>query len=342
MVKESLNIAIAGATGYVGLELVKILSKHPNAKISYLLAQKSIGKSINSFDLKIKKKSLPKISKIEKVDWNKVNILFAALPNGEAQKICKKLPKSVKLIDLSADFRLRNPNDYKKWYGVNHNCKDQIKNSIYAISEFSKKDIKRYNIISCPGCYPTSILLPLIPLIKNNMINQKNIIVDSKSGYSGAGKNIKKKFKKTNIIESVSAYGVGNHRHMSEIDQELTCAAKKKIKITFTPHLLPMFRGILSTIYIEPKLKFNAKKIYNLLKKVHKNNFFINIAKFNTSIGTTNVLDTNFCRISVCEDRKKNRVIIISTIDNLLKGAAGQAVQNMNLSNSLDEKIGLR
>ena len=336
--KESINIAIAGATGYVGLELVKILSKHPNARILYLLAQKSIGKSINSFDNRIKKKSLPKISKIKRVNWSRVNILFTALPNGEAQKIYKKLPKNVKLIDLSADFRLVNPIDYKKWYGINHLCKEEIANSIYAISEFSKKNIKKYNIISCPGCYPTSILLPLIPLIEKNMINRKNIIVDSKSGFSGGGKNIKKKFKKDDITQSVTAYGVGAHRHMSEIDQELTRAAKKKIKISFPPHLLP----ILSTIYIEPKLKYDAKKIYNLLKKIHKNNYFINIAKFNSPIGTTRVMDTNFCRISVCKDRKKNRVIVISTIDNLIKGAAGQAVQNMNLANNLDEKVGLR
>ena len=155
--KDSLNIAIAGATGYIGLELVKILSKHPKVKILYLCANKSVGKSIYSFDKKINKKKLPKITKIENINWNKVNILFTSLPNGEAQKIAKIAPKSVKLIDLSADFRLDNFKLYKKWYGINHKCKKLINKSIYAITEFSRNHLGKYNIISCPGCYPTSV-----------------------------------------------------------------------------------------------------------------------------------------------------------------------------------------
>ena len=164
--KDSLNIAIAGATGYIGLELIKILSKHPRVKIVYLCATKSIGKKINSFDKKIIKRNLPKISKINKIDWKKINVLFTALPNGEAQKVAKIIPNNVKLIDLSADFRLKDSNIYKKWYGINHGCKNLLKKSIYAITEFSRNKLHGYNIISCPGCYPTSVQLPLIPLIK--------------------------------------------------------------------------------------------------------------------------------------------------------------------------------
>ena len=191
--KVSLNIAIAGATGYVGLELIKILSKHSKAKILYLCASKSIGKKIYNFDKNIIKKNLPKISRIKNIDWNKINILFTALPNGEAQKIAKSIPQHVKLIDLSADFRLKDFKLYKKWYGINHKSKELINKSIYAITEFSRKYLDKYKIISCPGCYPTSIQIPLIPLIQKKMINAKNIIVDSKSGYSGAGRNVKKK-----------------------------------------------------------------------------------------------------------------------------------------------------
>ncbi len=340
--KDSLNIAIAGATGYVGIELIKILSKHPKVKIVYLFAQKSIGKSINSFDKKINKRSLPKISKIESIDWSQIDVIFTALPNGEAHKIANKKPDDVKLIDLSADFRLENYKIYKKWYGIDHSSKNLIKNSIYAITEFSRSKLKNYNIISCPGCYPTSIQLPLIPLIKKKIINEKNIIIDSKSGYSGAGKNIKKKFNFKNLFNSVSSYGVGSHRHMAEIDQEISKISKKKIKVTFTPHLIPTFRGILSTIYLETMKKNSAKKIYNLLKKFHKNNFFVKIAKFNKPIGTGAVINTNFCHITVCKDRKKNRVIIISAIDNLIKGASGQAVQNMNVAYQLKESFGLK
>ena len=339
--KDSLKIAIAGATGYIGLELIKILSKHPKAKILYLCANKSAGKSVYKFDKKISKKNLPKISKISKINWNKINLLFTSLPNGEAQKIVKKIPNHVKVIDLSADFRLNNSKLYKKWYGINHKCIKFINKSIYAVTEFSRKNLSKYNIISCPGCYPTSVQIPLVPLIKSKAINTNNIIIDSKSGYSGAGKNIKKKFKYKNLFNSVSAYGVGSHRHMAEIDQELSKISNEKIRVFFTPHLIPMFRGILSTIYLETKGKYNAKKIYKLLKKYHQNNFFVKIAKFNEAIGTGEIMNTNYCKISVCNDRKKNRVIIISAIDNLIKGGSGQAVQNMNVAFNFKESAGL-
>lgn len=340
--KDSLNIAIAGATGYVGLELIKILLKHPKATIVYLCARKSVGKSINIFDKDIKKNNLPKISKLNKINWNKINILFTALPNGEAQKIAKQIPNNIKLIDLSADFRLNNSKLYKKWYGINHNSKELIKKSVYAITEFSRHKLHNYNIIACPGCYPTSVQIPLIPLVEKKMINTKNIIIDSKSGYSGAGKNIKKKFTFKHLFNSVSAYKVGSHRHMAEIDQELSKVSKKKINVYFTPHLIPMFRGILSTIYLQTNTKYNAKKIYEYLKKYHKDNFFVKLAKFNSAISTGDVMNTNFCKISVCKDRKKNKVIIISVIDNLIKGASGQAIQNMNVACHMKETMGLQ
>ena len=339
--KDSINIAIAGATGYIGLELIKILSKHPKAKILYLCATKSVGKSISNFDKRIKKK-LPIISKIEKIDWGKIDALFTALPNGEAHKIANFLPSKVKLIDLSADFRLRDPQAYKKWYGINHKSIKYIPKSIYSISEFAKKKLSKYKIISCPGCYPTSVQIPLIPLIEKNLIRSDNIIIDSKSGFSGAGKKIKEKFKFKHLFNSVRAYGVGSHRHMAEIDQELSKCAKKKINVSFTPHLIPMFRGILSTIYLETKNGKNAKNIYDFLKKYHKHNFFVKISKFNKPIGTGDVMNSNYCQISVCKNRKKNKIIIISAIDNLIKGGSGQAVQNMNLAFNINENLGLK
>ena len=339
--KDSLNIVVAGATGYIGLELIKILSKHPMVNILYLCATKSIGKSIKHFDKKISSSGLPKISKIEKVNWKNIDVLFAALPNGEAQKIVKTIPRKTKLIDLSGDFRLKDFDVYKKWYQINHKSKELIKKSIYAISEFSKEKIQKYKIISCPGCYPTSIQIPLIPLIEKKYIKTNNIIIDSKSGYSGAGKNINKKFKQKNLYNSVSAYGVGAHKHLAELDQELSKAAGGKIRVSFTPHLLPMFRGILSTIYLETKNNITSKKIYNFLKNYHKNNFFVKFAKYNTAIGTGDIMNTNYCKISICENRKKNHIIIISAIDNLIKGGSGQAVQNMNIAFNFKETTGL-
>ena len=339
--KDSIKIAIAGATGYIGLQLVKLLSKHSKVKILYLCASKSVGKSIYSFDKKINKKNLPKVSRISKINWNIIDVLFTSLPNGEAQIIAKTLPKHVTLIDLSGDFRLDDYKIYKKWYNTNHKCKELINKSLYSITEFTKNNLKKYKVISCPGCYPTSVQIPLVPLIQSNSIKTKNIIIDSKSGYSGAGKNLQKKFKHKNLYSSVMPYGVGGHRHVAEIDQQLSKIAKKKVNVIFTPHFIPMFRGILSTIYIETRKNYNAKKIYEILKKYHKKNFFIKISKFNKPIGTGDIMNTNFCNISVCQDIKRNRVIIISAIDNLIKGGSGQAVQNMNVAFNLKETLGL-
>ncbi len=339
--KDSLKVAIVGATGYIGLELIKILLKHKKVEILYLCATKNIGKSIHSIDQKIKNKKLPKISKFNKINFKRINVIFTALPNGEAQKIAKSMPHNIKLIDLSADFRLNNYKLYEKWYGIKHNCKSLTKKSLYSISEFSKKNLKNTQIISCPGCYPTSVQIPLIPIIEKKMILTDNIIIDSKSGYSGAGKNVRKKFNFKNLFESVSAYGVASHRHTAEIDQELSRVANKKITVIFTPHLIPMFRGILSTIYLKVRGKNTARKIHTFLKNYHKNNFFVKVAKFNSHIGTGDVMKTNYCIISVCEDRIKKRIIILSAIDNLIKGGSGQAVQNMNIAYNFNEKFGL-
>ena len=249
---NKLKIAIAGATGYVGLDLVFYLSKHPNVKISYLCAQKKIGLNIQQFDKRIKK-ILPQISNLNNVNWKKVDILYLSLPNGESQKIIKKLYKysHLKFIDLSADFRIENPIEYKKWYSINHNAKNLIKNSIYSIPEFTKNKIKKFRIIANPGCYPTSIQLALVPLINKSLIETDDIIIDSKSGYSGAGKSYRIKFNHKNIENSIFAYGIEKHRHMSELDQQFKKIIKNKLEYSFNPHLLPTFRGILSTMYLK-------------------------------------------------------------------------------------------
>ena len=337
-----INVVIAGATGYVGLDLVHLLVKHPFVKINYLCAKRNIGKKINFFDKRIRKK-LPKISDIKKVDWKKIDLLFLSLPNGEAQKIIKKLYfkfDDLKFIDLSADFRLKNANIYKINYKKNHKAKDLINKSIYSISELKKKEIKKYRIISNPGCYPTSIQIPLIPLIKKNLINTNNIIIDSKSGYSGAGKNYKKKFNYKNFDSSTYAYSVNYHRHIAEIDQEFK-SIKKNINFTFNPHIIPTFRGILSSIYLSKKKNISPEIITKALKSFYKNEKFIKILRSNSSLGTGNVINTNNCEISVCATLDKSKIIILSTIDNLIKGAAGQAIQNMNLVFNYNQKLGL-
>ena len=266
---KHINVAIAGATGYIGLELIKLLIKHPKVKIKNICAQSSIGNSIYKFDSSLKNKSLPKITNSANINFDKIDILFTALPNGEAQKISKKLTPKNKLIDLSADFRLESPKNYKKWYKITHKSKNLIKHSIYSIPELIDIKLDKYKIIACPGCYPTSIQLPLIPIIKKRLINTNNIIIDSKSGYSGAGKNLLKKFKFKNIYESISAYGISSHRHLAEIDQQLKKISKNKIEVQFTPHLSPMFRGILSTIYINMNKNITARKIYKCFLQIY-------------------------------------------------------------------------
>ena len=268
-------------------------------------------------------------------------MIFTALPNGESQIISNNLLSKNILVDLSADFRLKSSKEYLKWYKIKHNSKKNIKKSIYSLPEFSKKIIKKYKIISCPGCYPTSILLPLLPLIKSNLINHNHIIIDSKSGYSGAGKGVHKKFANKNLYESLSAYGVGFHRHNSEIQQELNHQTGKKIKFTFTPHISPMFRGILSTIYVDLKKNSSIKKINSTLKNFYKKDYFIKIKPINKFISTNDVINTNFCHISVCKSKFKNKIIILSSIDNLIKGGAGQAIQNINNYFGFDVKKGL-
>ena len=339
---SKLNALIAGSTGYIGVQLIKLLIKHKNVNIKYLCGNTSVGKKISFYDKKLNFKKLPRITKFNKKYLNDVDIIFTALPNGESQKISKYLKKKNTLIDLSADFRLYKSSEYKKWYKQEHNAKENIEKSIYALPEISGKKVKGYSIISCPGCYPTSILLPLIPLIKKKTINTKKIIIDSKSGYSGAGRGIHNKYKNKNLYESLSAYGVGFHRHNSEIDQELKNKTKSQVSFIFTPHLVPMFRGILSTIYIDLKPGFSLKKIRDILKKFHIKNKFVKVYDNDSMLNTNDVINTNECHISVCKTVYKDKAIILSSIDNLIKGGAGQAIQNMNLKFNFDINEGLK
>tara|TARA_B100001248_G_scaffold17733_1_gene11740 strand:- start:4155 stop:5192 length:1038 start_codon:yes stop_codon:yes gene_type:complete len=341
---KKINIAIVGATGYTGLDLISMLSIHPKVNILYLCATKNIGKKINLFDKRIKK-NLPRISSIDKIDWGKLDLVFLSLPNGEAQKLIKKTYdkyKKLKYIDLSADFRISNPKIYFQNYKIKHKAQKLIKDSIYSISEFKKKIIRNFRIISNPGCYPTSIQIPLIPLILENSIKINNITIDSKSGYSGAGKNFEKKFNHKNLYNSVYAYGVKNHRHICEIDQEFYKITKRKVNFSFNPYLLPTFRGILTSIYLDTNKKNSAISLLKILKKYYKNSKFVKILNLNSQIGSGNVLNTNNCEISICESRIKNKIIIFSALDNLVKGASGQAIQNMNLLFKFPEELGLK
>ena len=328
---SKLNVLVCGSTGYIGIELVKILARHKKIHIKYLCGNSSVGKNISFYDKSLSKKKLPIIRKFQRKLLEEVDVIFSALPNGEAQKLSKFLLDKNILIDLSADFRLKNKNEYLKWYKIRHTAQKLIKNSIYSLPELKKNQFKNQKVISSPGCYPTSILLPLAPLIKKNFISNRNIVIDSKSGYSGAGRNVHKKYKNKNLYESLSAYGIANHRHNSEIQQELDLYTKKKNYFDFTPHLSPMFRGIITTINVDLKKNIDAKKIHRYLSKFYKKSKFVKIKKINSLLSTNEVINTNNCLISICNSKNKNKLIILSAIDNLIKGGGGQAVQSMNI-----------
>tara|TARA_B100001250_G_C19712614_1_gene749903 strand:- start:206 stop:1228 length:1023 start_codon:yes stop_codon:yes gene_type:complete len=336
------NALVAGSTGYIGIQLIKLLVKHKYINIKYLCGNSSVGKNIKFYDKSLSKNKLPKIVKFNKKLLKNVQIIFTALPNGEAQEISNKLTNNQTLIDLAADFRLTKASDYLKWYKQKHRAKNLIKKSIYLLPEINRNEIKEYDIISCPGCYPTSILLPLIPLFKKNLIKFNNIIIDSKSGYSGAGRSVHKKYKDKNLYESLSAYGVGIHRHNPEIDQMLSKFTKKKFHLSFTPHLTPMFRGILSTIYLDLEKNISQSKVLKTLNTFYKKEYFIKILKSDSLISTNDVINTNNCHISVCKSKYSNKIIILSAIDNLIKGGAGQAIQNLNNKFNFPEETGLK
>ena len=339
---SKINVLIAGSTGYIGVQLINLLIKHKKINIKYLCGNNSVGKDISLYDKSLKNKNLPKIIKFKDYLLKDIEIIFTALPNGEAQLISKKLLKKNILIDLAGDFRLNKASSYLKWYKKKHKAPKLIKKSIYSLPELTGNKIKKFQIIGCPGCYPTSVLIPLIPLIKKNLVRKDNIIIDSKSGYSGAGRGVHKKYKNKNLYESTSAYGIGFHRHNSEIEQMIKSYTNKKFKFTFTPHLLPMFRGILTTIYIDLAKGKTINNLHGELKRFYKKSNFVKITSINSLISTNDVINTNNCKISICKSKYKDKAIVLSSIDNLIKGGAGQAIQNMNILKNFDINEGLK
>jgi len=341
---KKLQVVILGASGYTGAELIRILLNHKKVEIVALIANSNAGQKIEQLYPHLVHYNLPDLQKVEEVDFTKIDVAFGCLPHTTSQETFKKLlsdPKNshLKIIDLSADFRLENPDDYQKWYDHEHVAQELQPQAVYGLCEIYRKEIKKSNLIACPGCYPTSALLPLIPLLENNLIQKEDIIIDSKSGTSGAGRSVKQGNLFCEVNESVRAYSIGKHRHMGEIEQELSKASKAEIMIDFTPHLLPINRGIISTIYAKINPKFSIDDIKNCLETKYEDEAFVKVIEGEPNI--KDVVGTNFCVMAVKKARTANKVIIVSVIDNLCKGASGQAVQNMNIIFGFDEKEGL-
>jgi N-acetyl-gamma-glutamyl-phosphate reductase len=341
---KKLQAAIIGASGYTGAELIRILLNHPKVAIAALVANSNAGQKISQIYPHLIHFDLPDLQKIDEVDFSAIDVAFGCLPHTTSQETFKKIlsdPKNshLKIIDLSADFRLENVNDYQKWYDHEHIAPNLQPQAVYGLPEIHRNKIKKSNLIACPGCYPTSALLPLIPLLQNNLIEKTDIIIDSKSGATGAGRALKQGNLFCEVNESVKAYAIGNHRHIGEIEQELSKASGDKIEIDFTPHLLPINRGIISTIYAKINPKFSLADIQNCLETKYEDEPFVRVIEGDPNI--KDVVGTNFCLIAAKKAHVEKRVILVSVIDNLCKGASGQAVQNMNIIFGLDEKTGL-
>ncbi|MBN1384462.1 MAG: N-acetyl-gamma-glutamyl-phosphate reductase [Elusimicrobia bacterium] len=333
-----INVAVVGAKGFAGEELIKILLKHKGVKITSL-SDKMEGKNCKISDI------YPYMEMdilCEDVDIKKISsvsdVIFTALPHKVSMEFVEGFIKAgKKVIDLSADYRLKDPAVYEKWYGVKHINQEMLSNAIYGLPEIYRGKIKKAKLIANPGCYPTSVILACFPLIKEKLISKKSIIIDAKSGYSGGGREFVKKYKEPNTY----AYQVGNiHRHIPEIEQELSSffPVYSPIKVTFTPHIIPQERGMLSTVYLELKKNIFHNEVVQIYKQYYESEPFVRVVE---SAQTKNVVNTNYCDIAVDKDKHTKGLVITSAIDNLVKGASGQAVQNMNILSGLDEKEGL-
>jgi N-acetyl-gamma-glutamyl-phosphate reductase len=284
---------------------------------------------------------LPDLVTSDQVDWNAVDIAFCGLPHGTAHSEIAKLPERVKVIDMSADFRLRDPSVYAEWYGGDHSAPQLLEDAVYGLSELYRDDIRSARLVACPGCYPTAVLLALLPLVRARLVSAEDIIIDAKSGVSGAGRTLKQNILFSEAGEGLSPYGVGNHRHVPEIEQELSLAAGAPVAINFTPHLVPMSRGELCTIYVRLAGKATAGDLAKSLADAYLTSPFVRVVDEGVIPATQHVRGSNFCHLGVFADRIKGRAIVVSAIDNLVKGSAGQALQNFNLMHGFDETLGL-
>jgi len=332
------KIAILGASGYTGAELVRIIATHPTMQIVALSADRKAGMAMAEVYPQLRAYALPRLTTIEEIDFAGVDLVFAALPHGLSQALVRDLPRKLKVVDLGADFRLRDPADYEKWYGKPHVAAGLQQEAVYGLTEFYRDEIRTARLVAGTGCNAATVQYALRPLIAQGLIDLDRIICDLKNGLSGAGRALKENMLFTERASNVEAYALGGtHRHLGEFDQEFALVAGRPVEIMFTPHLVPVSRGILATCYVEG----DAGAIHAALWRHYEREPFISVLPFGKAPGMGHVIGSNQCHIGVISDRKENRALVISTLDNLTKGSSGQAVQNANLMLGEEETAGL-
>jgi len=337
------RVGILGASGYTGAELLRLLTSHPHTEIAFLSAERSAGKAFAEVYPQFSHMPhLPKLVKTEEVKYDDVDVVFTCLPHATAHKVVASVPASAKVVDLSADFRLADIKVYEEWYNVEHGAPELQPEAVYGLTELFRDKVAKARIIANPGCYPTAAQLPLIPLLRAKLISTQGIIIDAKSGVSGAGRAAKENTLYCEVTEGLAAYGIAAHRHSPEIEQGLSLAAGEDVLCTFTPHLTPASRGIEETIYVQTPDGVGAAELKAELVKAYGEEEFVTVLEGKAIPATRHVRGSNLCTINVFDDRVPGRCIIVSCIDNLVKGASGQALQNMNVALGLPEHLGLR
>lgn len=340
------KIGVLGASGYTGSELVRLLLRHPRAEIALLTADRKAGQEMRSAFPQFSPFNLPTLVSIEGLDWKALglDLVFCALPHATTQKVLKQLlaeAPETKVVDLSADFRLSDVAAYARWYGHEHHAPELQKEAVYGLAEIHRREIRKARLVANPGCYTTCAQLPLVPLLKSKAIETGGIVIDAKSGMTGAGRAAKEAMLFSEVSEGFNAYGVGGHRHMAELDQEFSLAAGKEVIASFTPHLVPMNRGILSTIYVQGRRGKTPEELHEILLNFYEKSDFVHVLPFGETPHTRHVRGSNWTFIGVAKDRVPGRAIIVSALDNLVKGASGQAIQNMNLMMGYPETMGI-
>jgi N-acetyl-gamma-glutamyl-phosphate reductase len=340
------RVGVLGASGYTGAELLRLLIPHPMVEIVLLTADRRAGQEMRTVFPQFSPYALPTLVAVDGVDWLAANLdlVFCALPHGTTQKVIRHIMNEVpstRIVDLSADFRLHDAAAYAKWYGHEHYAPELQGNAVYGLVEVYRNEIKHAHLVANPGCYTTCAQLPLTPLLKAKAIDPDEIVIDAKSGMTGAGRSAKEEMLFSEVSEGFHAYGVGKHRHMAELDQEFSLAAGRPVTVTFTPHLVPMNRGIYSTIYVRGIGGKTPEDLHAILAATYAGEPFVHVLPFGEVPQSRHVRGSNMTFIGVAKDRILGRAIILSTLDNLTKGASGQAVQNMNLMLGFPETAGL-